>query len=199
MSEWEPISGETPIDISGLKAKGITNRRELSEAEASNISAAIFRYLVGPITRRKAPFDVEWSLKLHQEMFGRVWKWAGEIRGGNLNLGVPVHQISQSLYLLFEDLAVWDVAWPDRVKQAVHLHYRAVAVHPFENGNGRWSRMLSNIWLRVNKHPIVEWPSDIGTTNPIRAEYLDCLRMADKGEIGPLAELHRRLLPNQED
>jgi len=195
MSEWEPIGGETPIDISGLKAKGITNRRELAEAEASNISEAIYRYLVSPITRRKAPFDVAWSLKLHKAMFGRVWKWAGEIRSGNLNLGVPSHQVSQSLHALFEDLAAWDVAWPDRVEQAVHLHYRAVVIHPFENGNGRWSRMLSNIWLRVNKHPTVEWPSDIGITSPIRAEYLSCLKMADAGEIGPLVELNRRLLP----
>ena len=35
------MPGETPIDISGLKALGITNRRELSAIEAENVRKAI--------------------------------------------------------------------------------------------------------------------------------------------------------------
>ena len=42
--------------------------------------------------------------------------------------------------------------------QAVFLHHRAVAIHPFPNGNGRWSRLISNIWLKLHDQPIVRWP-----------------------------------------
>jgi hypothetical protein len=41
------------------------------------------------------------------------------------------------------DLAYWQKHWPDTLEQAVHLHHRAVQIHPFPNGNGRWSRLLA--------------------------------------------------------
>ncbi len=34
---WNPIHGETPINISGLKVTGVTNRQELSIVEAENV------------------------------------------------------------------------------------------------------------------------------------------------------------------
>ena len=70
MANWEAISGETPIDPSGLQDKSIGNRRELNIAEGRNISEAIFTYLLGTPTPKMAPFDLAWLLKLHGEMFG---------------------------------------------------------------------------------------------------------------------------------
>ena len=55
---WNPIPGETPIDISGLKVSGIRNREELSVVEAENVRKAIVKYLGGPLTRRTAKFDL---------------------------------------------------------------------------------------------------------------------------------------------
>lgn len=40
MSSWEILDGETPIDISHLKVKGVGNRRQLNELEAANILSA---------------------------------------------------------------------------------------------------------------------------------------------------------------
>ena len=79
--------------------------------------------------------------------------------------------------------------------QAVFLHHRAVQIHPFPNGNGRWSRLLSNIWLKRNDELIVRWPEEvIGTVSMHRAEYIAAVRQADQGEYVPLQELHRRFL-----
>lgn len=44
MSAWKPIPGETPIDASGLKVTGITNRQQLSVVEAENVRRAIVKY-----------------------------------------------------------------------------------------------------------------------------------------------------------
>ncbi len=83
----------------------------------------------------------------------------------------------------------------DPVEQAARLHHRAVEVHPFVNGNGRWARMLTNIWLGLRSHPPVLWPENlIGETSPIRDEYIAALKIADRGEIEPLSRLHRRFL-----
>ena len=55
---WNPIPGETPIDISGLKVTGVTNRQERSVVEAENVRKAIVKYLGGSLTRRTAKFDL---------------------------------------------------------------------------------------------------------------------------------------------
>ena len=70
----------------------------------------------------------------------------------------------------------------------MRLHYRAVGIHPFPNGNGRWARMLANIWLRRHGHPITEWPEEtIGSVSVIRKEeHLTAIRAYDEGDEGPL-------------
>ena len=81
------------------------------------------------------------------------------------------------------------LAW----KQATRLHHRAVSIHPFVNGNGRWSRMLANIWLKRHGQAIIEWPEEtIGSNSVIRDEYLGAIRAADAGDERPLRELHQR-------
>src|SRR6266404_41464 len=102
------IPGETPLDdISGLKVKGITLRKELNEVEARNILKATVKYLGGRLSRRIAPFHLSWSLRLHKEMFGDVWRWAGKRREKEVNLGVAPHQIEPRLYELLNNLLYW--------------------------------------------------------------------------------------------
>jgi fido (protein-threonine AMPylation protein) len=135
--------GETPLDDgSGLKIKGIQTREELDPHEARNILAASKKYYLGKVSRRKAPFDYAWSLRLHQEMFGKVWKWAGTLRTTRTTLGLSPEHIENCLYELFGNLPYWsDMPW---IEQAARLHHQAVFIHPFPNGNGRWSHFLAN-------------------------------------------------------
>ncbi len=191
---WETLPGETPIDdISGLKIKGIESRKELAKAEAENVLKAVMKYLAAKPSRHLAPFDLSWSLKLHEEMFGDVWDWAGTPRQNDLNIGVPWYQVSTDLQTVLDDLAFWEETWPDVLEQAVHLHHRSVKVHPFLNGNGRWARMLSNIWLRLHGSPITVWPEEtIGTVSTIRDAYIEAIRDADNGRFTALFELHQR-------
>src|SRR5687767_3702032 len=141
MARWRTILDETPIDPSGLKVKGITNRHQLNLFEAENIRKAVAKYLARKPTRRTARFDLSWARRLHREMFGDVWEWAGSFRTEDKNLGLPWHQVETSLQALLDDLACWGQYGMDLVEQAARLHHRAVHIHPFENGNGRWSRL----------------------------------------------------------
>jgi Fic-DOC domain mobile mystery protein B len=186
--------GKTPIaDISGLRIKGITTRSELDVAEAENIRKAMVKYFGKRLTRRTARFDLAWTKRLHKEMFGAVWNWAGEFRTYDLNLGIPWRRIENGLQVLLENLASWDQYGVSLLEQAVKLHYESVSIHPFRDGNGRWSRMLANIWLRVNRHPITEWPVEIsGGVSKIRGAYLAAIKRADQGDYAPLLEMHRR-------
>jgi fido (protein-threonine AMPylation protein) len=189
---FAPIPGETPIDdISELKIKGLRTRRELNLVEAKNILSAVKKYFTRKPSARIAPFDYAWALRLHREMFGKVWGWAGRIRTKTLNLGVPPGQIEPQLYELFKNLPFWKDL--PLVEQSAMLHHKAVHIHPFENGNGRWSRMLANIWLARNGSPWTKWPEEtIGTESPLRSAYIAAIKLADDGDLDPLIELHLR-------
>ena len=68
------------------------------------------------------------------------------------------------------------------VAVAVEFHYRFVRIHPFDDGNGRVSRLLMNYILLSKGYP----PVDIHADDKKR--YLRFLRDADKGDLEPLIE-----------
>ena len=194
MPTWESLPGETPIDPSGLKHRGsITNRQELAVAEALAINKSFLKYLAARPSARSAPFDYEWFLRLHREMFGDVWTWAGVVRTRDLNIGAPHSQIIERLAALAGDLHSWSGFGHTFETQAVWLHHKSVQIHPFENGNGRWARLLANIWLKLQREPIVAWPDHLlGAASEVRGTYLTSIRAADRGDYAGLTELHRR-------
>lgn len=196
MSEWRTIPNETPIgDISGLKVPA-TTRAELNRYEAENIRKVAVKYLAVVPTNRLAPFDLSWMKRLHREMFGEVWSWAGEVRQSNTNIGDEWPLIEQSMLNLELDLQAWRDSGTPSLEQAARLHHRSVSIHPFPNGNGRWARMLANIWLMKHHARPTEWPEEhIASVSTIRDEYLRAIRQADSGNLRTLIELHERFTP----
>jgi fido (protein-threonine AMPylation protein) len=191
---FDPIDGETPIDPSFLKIPAIITRAQLSPFEAENIRRAHVKYLSRKPSQRMAKFDLAWFLQLHKEMYCDVWKWAGVIRDVNLPFGSDKGSIVEDLESLVRDLDCWTSYRMGMLEQAARLHHRAVRIHPFHNGNGRWSRLLSNIWLRMHDQPLTDWQEGkiYEHRSVIREEYLAAVRTADGGNLGPLIELHRR-------
>ena len=90
MDDKTKIADATYIDdISGLKLPK-TKAHTMDEIyfyEAKNITKATIKYLSIKPTKKLAPFSFEWLLKLHKDMFGDVWEWAGKIRQVNLSIG----------------------------------------------------------------------------------------------------------------
>jgi Fic-DOC domain mobile mystery protein B len=194
MSFDPPIPGQTPLDdLSGLRIRSIRTTGELNAAEAENIRRVVMKYLLARPSTRLAPFDARWMCKLHREMFADVWFWAGDLRRHQTNLGSPPQLIEIELHTLLQDLKYWHDSQMGMIEQAARLHHIAVKIHPFPNGNGRWARMLSNIWLKRNEQPIIEWPETvIGTASTIRGTYLDAVRAADRGDYAAWIHLHEQ-------
>lgn len=173
--------------------KSIRTTAELNAAEAENIRRATVKYLASRPTRRSARFDAAWMLKLHQEMFGRVWSWAGTLRKRETNIGSSPHLTETDLHNLLADLAAWKGSGMPLLEQGARLHHGAVRVHPFPTGNGRWARMAANIWMSLNGGEPIEWPETvIGTASTIRGEYLKAMKTADRGDVAPLLALHEQ-------
>ena len=173
--------GETPLDdISGLKLKKITTRSELDDAEAQNILKAYVKYTLNPRTLKKVTFDLSFFRKLHKEMFGDVWGWAGEFRTTQTSIGVEANMIHQRLYQLQDDLKYWESEWDYR-DIATRLHHTLVKIHPFPNGNGRWARFATDLWLLKMGFFALSWGGNITEVCDARSAYITALKEADNG------------------
>lgn len=184
----------TPLpDSSGLIPRHIFTKEALDRAEFANVSKILPKYILKKPAERTAPFNFKWFLKLHGEMFGEVWEWAGRLRRHGLNLGVAPVKIAPELHAVQSELRGWEETGMDPLEIAVRLHYRLVWIHPFAGGNGRWARMVSNIYLRKKDLPLILWPEDRFTIQgDIRDAYIVALRRADQGDFQPLIDLHKK-------
>ncbi len=192
----KPIADATPLDdISGLKLSSdkVYSLEEIYIAEANNIALATIKYLSAPPSKKVAPFSYEWLSSLHEEMFCNVWNWAGKFRQVELSIGIKAYQVPTALKDLADDIAFWDKNKTfDIYETAAKIHHRAVQIHPYKNGNGRWSRMLANIYLRQNGSMPVKWQEDLlSKENPKRDEYIKALKAADNGDYSSLIEMHK--------
>lgn len=194
MKDTTKIKGATyNDDISGLlldTSKQYT-LQEIYFYEAKNITKAVLKYLSTKPDKKIAPFTFEWFLQLHFEMFGDVWDWAGKLRQVELSIGVKAYLVSTELKKLVDDFAFWDEHKSFSVVEiASRLHHRAVQIHPFKNGNGRWSRMLANIYLKQNGLNPTKWNENLlSKENPHRDDYIQALKFADNGDYSKLIEL----------
>jgi Fic-DOC domain mobile mystery protein B len=132
--------------------------------------------------------------RLHREMFGEVWKWAGQYRNSDKNIGVTHTIIWTELRTVYDDARYWiehGTYPPDEL--AIRLHHRLVKVHPFPNGNGRHARMLADlVLLRHFKAQRLPWGgNNLGNSDPRRTEYIGALRAADAHDYGALLEFCR--------
>ena len=131
--------------------------------------------------------------RLHREMFGEVWGWAGEWRQAEKNIGVAPHQIQPELHKLEGDLRFWlreDSQMPP-LEVLSRFHLRAVWIHPFNNGNGRWGRLVTDaIAVRRYKLNFLTWANAGNLLRdpdaPERKAYIAAIKAGDKGDINPL-------------
>jgi Fic-DOC domain mobile mystery protein B len=144
----EYIEGQTPLDDDeqeGLLITTITTRGELDEFEQLNIEEAIIWSLRRSF-KLEDVFTESFIITLHIKMYGNVWKWAGEFRKSNKNIGVDKFEISVELNKLLNDTTYWienKIFEPDEI--AIRFKHRLVSIHCFPNGNGRHSRLIADI------------------------------------------------------
>jgi len=189
--------GATPLspeDLEGLIPRYITTRSELNDAEFKNITEASKKYF---LSRKRFPFTIGHLYKVHKEMFGQVWKWAGKKRITEKNIGVEKTQIDVEIIKLLDDLDYWLKQNMNIAEISARLHHRLVYIHPFNNGNGRWGRFIVNLFLKDHYDSYLDFPEDeILLTTEIRKSYIAALREADSLKYERLIDLHNKYISN---
>lgn len=191
--EFDYKDGQTPLDEEekeGLKIKSITTQGELDEFEQLNIEKAI-EWTIHTKFKLEKILTEKFVKGLHQKMYGDVWKWAGEFRKTEKNIGILWTQIEIELKNLLDDTKYWieNKTFPPE-EIAIRFKHRIVSIHCFPNGNGRHSRIMADIIMEsIFGNEIFSWhQSNMVKANETRNQYIKALREADKGNIKSLIE-----------
>jgi hypothetical protein len=75
---------------------------------------------------------------------------------------------------------------------AARIHHRLVYIHPFENGNGRFVRLIADRFLLAWRCPHPLWPN-LNQEGAVRKDYIQTLKHADRGDYAPLVDYMKKL------
>ncbi len=194
MSLMTTSDGNTPLspeELEDLKPS-LATKEELNEWERENILLAR-EWAIKNRTSAIEMVSDEYIRKLHHKMFDETWKWAGQYRKTEKNIGVPFHEIPERLGVLFGDTRFWiDNITFSLDEIAIRFHHRLVFIHPFPNGNGRHGRLMADVLVMRLGGVAFSWGSkDLVKPGEARDEYLKALRAADHDDIQPLLKFSR--------
>ncbi|HEV7601340.1 MAG TPA: mobile mystery protein B [Bradyrhizobium sp.] len=179
----------TAAERTDLIPTHISLRGELNELEQKNVAEAY----VWAFRRKRQVIDEAFLKGLHRRMFKAVWRWAGEYRTSDRNLGVEPYRIQPELYQIIADVryAIQHESYtPDEL--AVRFKHRVVTVHPFPNGNGRWSRLAGDLLIVQQGGTRFTWGgANIQAEGDVRKRYIDALHAADDHDLEPLIRFAR--------
>jgi Fic-DOC domain mobile mystery protein B len=192
----EPGPGQTPLtkeQKAGLLLPLVT-QVELNAAEADSIVNARTWAMVRSRSLSSAQvLREDWLKRLHKRMFDSIWKWAGTYRHADVNIGrVSWPLVPTAMREALDDSTFWvdhrEQNQMTLVEVAVRIQHKLVAVHPFPNGNGRWSRLVADLIMRSEGGRPLSWGGGVNlqALGETRRSYLAALRSADEGDFRAL-------------
>ncbi len=185
--------GATPLtheEKLGLIPTYITQRGELNEAEQINITQGE-RWAY---SRQRKVLDETFLCELHRQMLGEIWRWAGVYsKEKNRRIGSDDYMIPIDLRALMGEVQAWiglESFPPDEI--ALRFHHRLTQIHPFPNGNGRFSRLAADLLIRQLGGDLFTWGRvNLVNASETRIAYIETLRQADGYDFDPLIAFAR--------
>ncbi len=190
--ETEPVGATPGDDISGLILTNLTTQSERNAAELEAIAQAYNKHIfrARAKTRGSEWLTDEFIRKVHHDMFGSIWAWAGQYRLERVNMGVEPHLIREQIGGLCGDFGYWDSRKSPMpvLEVAARLQNRLTKIHPFRNGNGRHARLITDIFFHSREHPIPQWPQIqlMSHGHQVREQYIAAVKKADQGDYSDL-------------
>lgn len=193
VTHFEYAPSATPLDpdeAAGLLARHITTQAELNEWEQTNILEGLHWALK---QGKRDLLDEAFARELHRRMFSKTWKWAGQFRQTDKNIGVDWLQVPVQLRNLLADVKAqieFKSFPPDEL--VLRFHHRLVWIHPFANGNGRHARLMADLLIKRLGLPAFNWGGQaLVSAGEKRQRYLDALHAADARDYQPLLRFAR--------
>ncbi|HEX3528617.1 MAG TPA: Fic family protein [Thermoanaerobaculia bacterium] len=175
--------GETELAV--LKGITVSGHDPGFSRDAQALARALDK--LAEMARIKVPTDIEQVKLLHELILGGR-PTAGVFRAGEVRIRGSKHVPPRTWPEIMGQMEQWQ-AWsrnnadaPTLLRASV-LHAWLEHIHPFQDGNGRTGRAVTNLELvRAGYPPIILRRKD-------RDQYLDALGRADEGDLGALIDL----------
>jgi cell filamentation protein len=165
---------------------GISDPRRLRDVEAGLTLAAL-----ADLGTRTLPggYDLAHLQAFHQEIFGDLYQWAGEIRVVGIAKSDPfclpqhIEAYSAEVFAAFaKERYLRGLARDSFLDRLTHYFAEVNAIHPFREGNGRAQRAF---FRQVSRE--AGWPIDWSDLDP--DDNTAASRASLRGDNGPLRRL----------
>lgn len=195
---FEYPEGATPLtndELYELIPRHVTSQGELNSVEQMNVAKGLL-WLARTKPTMEHILDEIFIRKLHVQLFGDVWRWAGRFRKTDKNIGIDWLQIPIALRKLVDDtrFQITHNSYPGD-ELGVRFHHRLVLIHPFPNGNGRHARIITDQLLKALSVEQFTWGGNniqnYSYQTEARRSYISALRQADKGDFDNLLKFVR--------
>ena len=177
---------------------GIRGKRQMDALEAVWLEAATdwaIRHVAAD--QRLTAADI---CRWHQQWLGELYPWAGDYRQVNISKGSFVFARAAQVPRLMRELE-WDVlarytpcafSNPDEVLEALAItHCELVLIHPFREGNGRVSRLLSTLMALQAGLPLLNFS---GIKGKQRTAYFAAVQAGMGRSYTPMVEIFRKVV-----
>jgi len=177
---------------------GIRSKRAMDELEATKLADAT-DWAIRHVTADQR-FTVADICQWHRQWLGEVYLWAGEYRQVNISKGGFVFAMAAQVPRLMLEFERKELARftpcafdnPEDVLEALAVtHCELVLIHPFREGNGRLSRLLSQLMALQAGLPLLNFSSIKGKQ---REAYFAAVRTGMGRNYASMIEIFRKVV-----
>ncbi len=193
-TEFEPGSGNRVL----MNLLGIKYKRAIDQAEAEALLKTeewAVRYFSR--THRFTEKDIR---KIHKVFLGRIYGWTGNYRNVNLlkdgfmfasAVQVP-HLMSEFSKNILARYTPCLFTAKEKVIEAIGIvHTELLLIHPFREGNGRVTRLLTNLMALQAGLPLLDFGFIKGKA---KGRYFSAIRSGLSGNYEPIKAIIRKAL-----
>lgn len=177
---------------------GIHSKRAMDELEAAKLADAT-DWAIRHVTadQRFTAADIcQW----HKQWLGEMYPWAGEYRQVNISKGNFVFAMAAQVPRLMKEFergvlkrhtpCSFDNA-ADVLEALAVTHCELVLIHPFRDGNGRLSRLLSTLMALQAGLPLLNFS---GVKGRQREAYFAAVQAGMGRDYAPMVEVFRKVV-----
>ena len=177
---------------------GIRRKREMDTLEITKL-AEVTDWAISHVTANQR-FTAANICQWHKRWLGEVYEWAGEYRQVNVSKGGFVFAMAAQVPRLMQEferdvLARYSPCAFENLEDALEAlaitHCELVLIHPFREGNGRLSRLLSTLMALQAGLPLLDFSSIKGKQ---REAYFAAVRVGMERNYAPMIEIFRKVV-----
>lgn len=176
----------------------IRRKREMDALEATKL-VEVTDWAIRHVTADQL-FTAAEICKWHTQWLGEVYEWAGEYRQVNISKGGFVFAMAAQVPRLMKEFERKELAryspcvfdnLEDALKALAITHCELVLIHPFREGNGRLSRLLSQLMALQAGLPLLNFSVIKGKQ---REAYFAAVRAGMGRDYVPMIEIFRKVV-----